>query len=131
MTAGIIAALAFLLLVIFIGVFLLKLVTTLNEVNQSLKSITDDVDVLASQTEKVLASSNSMLKDLNDKVNTIDPVFQAAADLGVSVSELNDSTKNLTGRVKNGGKMGFGTKLMSLAGASIFGNSKKKNKNKK
>ncbi|MBW1605773.1 DUF948 domain-containing protein [Lactobacillus sp. Sy-1] len=128
MTAGIIAALAFLLLVIFIGVFLLKLVSTLNEVNQSLKSITNDIDVLSSQTEKVLASSNSMLKDLNDKVNTIDPVFQAAADLGVSVSELNDSTKNLTSRVKNGGKMGIGAKVLSFVGKSAFGNKKKKSK---
>ncbi|MHA8110928.1 DUF948 domain-containing protein [Lactobacillaceae bacterium Melli_B4] len=126
MTAGIIAALAFLLLVIFIGVFLMKLVTTLNEVNQSLKSLTDDVDVISSQTEKVLASSNSMLKDLNDKVNTIDPVFQAAADLGQSVSELNDSTKNLTSRVKNGGKVSFGTTLLSRIGSSLIGKKKKK-----
>ncbi|MHA8137973.1 DUF948 domain-containing protein [Lactobacillaceae bacterium Scapto_B20] len=128
MTAGIIAALAFLLLVIFIGVFLMKLVTTLNEVNQSLKSLTDDVDVISSQTEKVLASSNSMLKDLNDKVNTIDPVFQAAADLGESVSELNDSTKNLTGRVKNGGKVSFGTTILSRVGSSLIGKNKKKKK---
>ncbi|MEJ6400427.1 DUF948 domain-containing protein [Nicoliella lavandulae] len=128
MTAGIIAALAFLLLVIFIGVFLLKLVTTLNEVNQSLKSLTDDVDVISSQTEKVLASSNTMLKDLNDKVNTIDPVFQAAADLGVSVSELNDSTKNLTSRVKNGGKLSLGTTILSRVGNAFIGKKKKSKK---
>ncbi len=80
--AGLIAAIAFLVLVVFIGVFLMKMVRTLGEVNQSVKTMTNDMDVIAKQTEDILASANTLLDDVNHKVATIDPVFQAAATLG-------------------------------------------------
>ncbi len=41
-----------------------------------------------------------MLTDVNDKMAAIDPVVQAAADLGTSVSELNNATHHLTNKVK-------------------------------
>lgn len=52
--AGIIAAIAFLLLVCFIGIFLMRITKTMGEVNRSLNNITDDVDALSHETEKIM-----------------------------------------------------------------------------
>ncbi len=50
--AGLIAAIAFLLLVIFIGLFLMKVSRTISEVNASIRMMTSNVDVIAKQTDK-------------------------------------------------------------------------------
>ena len=63
--AGIIAAIAFLLLVCFIGIFLMRITKTMGEVNRSLNNITDDVDALSHETEKIMANANELLKDVN------------------------------------------------------------------
>ncbi|MFB9770139.1 DUF948 domain-containing protein [Lactiplantibacillus modestisalitolerans] len=97
--AGIIAAIAFLLLVCFIGIFLMRITKTMGEVNRSLNTITDDVDALSHQTEKIMANANELLKDVNGKVASIDPAFQAMGDLGQSVSDLNAATRELTAKV--------------------------------
>ncbi|KRK97252.1 methyl-accepting chemotaxis-like protein [Secundilactobacillus odoratitofui DSM 19909 = JCM 15043] len=118
--AGLIAAIAFLVLVVFIGVFLMKMVRTLGEVNQSVKTMTNDMDVIAKQTEDILASANTLLDDVNHKVATIDPVFQAAADLGTSVSDLNAATRDLTGKVKSTAKKTATTSVVTRVGESVF-----------
>lgn len=118
--AGLIAAIAFLVLVVFIGVFLTKMVRTLGEVNQSIKTMTDDMDVIAKQTEDILANANTLLDDVNHKVATIDPVFKAAADLGTSVSDLNEATRDLTGRVSSTAKKSMTSNLVVRAGSAMF-----------
>jgi uncharacterized protein YoxC len=118
--AGLIAAIAFLVLVVFIGVFLTKMVRTLGEVNQSIKTMTDDMDVIAKQTEDILANANTLLDDVNHKVATIDPVFKAAADLGTSVSDLNEATRELTGKVSSTAKKSVTSNLVARAGSAMF-----------
>lgn len=118
--AGLIAAIAFLVLVVFIGVFLTKMVRTLGEVNQSIKTMTDDMDVIAKQTEDILANANTLLDDVNHKVATIDPVFKAAADLGTSVSDLNEATRELTGKVSSTAKKSVTSNLLARAGSAMF-----------
>lgn len=118
--AGLIVAIAFLVLVVFIGVFLTKMVRTLGEVNQSIKTMTDDMDVIAKQTEDILANANTLLDDVNHKVATIDPVFKAAADLGTSVSDLNEATRELTGKVSSTAKKSVTSNLVARAGSAMF-----------
>ena len=77
----IIFALAFLLLVIFIGIFLMRL-------TQSLKIITFDVDTIARSSNEILGNANELLTDVNEKMKTLDPTVQAVADLSVTVSEM-------------------------------------------
>lgn len=74
--AGLIAASAFLILVIFIGIFLMKMTKTLGEVNRSVKTLTDDADVLSRQAENLMANADQLLTDVNKKSAKIDPVFQ-------------------------------------------------------
>lgn len=87
--ALIIFAVAFLLLVLFIGVFLMRL-------TQSLKIITLDVDTIARSSNEILGNANTLLNDVNGKVKTLDPTVQAVADLSVTVSQLNASVQNVT-----------------------------------
>ncbi len=118
--AGMIAAVAFLILVLFIGMFLSKMLTTLKEVNRSIQTLTDDVDVVSKQAEDIMANANTLLEDVNKKVATVDPVFQAAADLGTSVSDLNDATRNLTSKVSKSAKKTASTNILVRTGEAVF-----------
>ncbi|ANZ62287.1 DUF948 domain-containing protein [Secundilactobacillus paracollinoides] len=118
--AGMIAAVAFLILVLFIGMFLSKMLTTLKEVNRSIQTLTDDVDVVSKQAEDIMANANTLLEDVNKKVATVDPVFQAAADLGTSVSDLNDATRNLTSKVSKSAKKTASTNILVRTGEAAF-----------
>lgn len=101
--AGIIAALAFAVLVIFICINLSKLAKvmtdlkeTVKRVNTTLDVVTKDVDNLSVEVEGLLNKANSLVDDVNGKLGKTDPLFTAIGDLGVTVSDLNDSTKNMT-----------------------------------
>jgi len=118
--AGLIAAIAFLILVLFIGMFLVKMNKTLGEVNRSMKTMTSDVDVISHQAEDIMANANELMEDVNKNVATIYPVFQAAADLGESVSDLNTATRNLTDRVSETAKTTAKTSLAARAGKTVF-----------
>ncbi|MDF7637701.1 DUF948 domain-containing protein [Leuconostocaceae bacterium ESL0958] len=90
MTVGqlsfLIFALAFLLLVAFIGIFLLRL-------TRSLTVLTDDLDTIARSSNELLANTNILVDDVNDKMATLDVTVQAVADLSKTVSGMNDSAQ--------------------------------------
>lgn len=104
--ATIIAAVAFAVLVIFIVVNLMKLSKiageiqqTVKEANNSISVITKDVDSLSIEVEGLLNKANALVDDVNGKLGKTDPLFQAIGDLGVTVSDLNHSSRNLVGHV--------------------------------
>lgn len=118
-----IIAIAILALVLFIGYFLVQLSATLN-------SVTQDVKLIAHDADDLLINTNDLLKDVNGKMITVDPVFQAAGDLGASVSELNESVKNIkakAGKKKSGLNFNLGTAATT---ANIFFNMRNKRKQK-
>lgn len=101
--AGMIAALAFAVLVVFLCINLSKLAKimsdlkeTVKRVNTTLDVVTKDVDNLSIEVEGLLNKANSLVDDVNGKLGKTDPLFTAIGDLGVTVSDLNDSTKNMT-----------------------------------
>lgn len=110
--AGLIAAFAFLLLVVFICVSLSKLTQTINEMNKSIKMLTDDADGIAHEVEDLVQKTNTLMADINQKSAKIDPVFDAAADLAKSVSDLNTAGQDLAGHLKDSVQK---TTKMSLA----------------
>ena len=115
--AVIIAAVAFIILVAVIIFFLMTLLPRIKETltnvnvtmtktqnvvdesNRTLKVLTNDVGILSHQVEDLLIKSNQLLDDVNGKVETIQPLFQAAADLGDSVSNINSSSKNVANKL--------------------------------
>lgn len=92
------------ILVLFIGYFLVRLSSTLKETNRSISVLTNDADALSKEVEVILSNANELLEDVNQKVETIDPAFQAVADLGTSVSDLNSATRKVTDRFSGNAK---------------------------
>ena len=124
--AALIAAVAFAVMVAAIVFLLLKvskvvgkLDTTVDEANKSLSTITKDADHLLVEVEGLLNKSNTTLDDVNGKLGMTDPLFQAVGDLGVTVSDLNDSAVNLASSVTNFTKRGTQAAVIKKAGKSV------------
>lgn len=107
--AGLIAALAFAVLVGFISVNLSRLSTIMKEIrdtvqrlNSTIDIVTKDVDNLSIEIEGLLNKANTLVDDVNGKLSKTDPLFTAIGDLGVTVSDVNSSTKNLTSNFLSG-----------------------------
>ncbi|KQR16209.1 DUF948 domain-containing protein [Cellulomonas sp. Leaf334] len=79
--AGLIAAIAFVLLVGFLAVPLIKLGRVLDETRTSVKEITDHTVPVLDETATLVASSNTQLEN-------IDTVTTAAAQVSENVSAL-------------------------------------------
>lgn len=94
--AGLIAAIAFLILVIFACIVLNQLSKTMKETNKSITTLTQDVHNLSHEMEDVLSNTNSLLDDINKKTVELDPAVKAVADVGQSVSDVNASLRSLT-----------------------------------
>ncbi|QBP18728.1 DUF948 domain-containing protein [Acetilactobacillus jinshanensis] len=93
--AGLLAAFALLVLVIFIGIFLTKLVSTLDRVNHSLNDVTKDINAISKKSEGVLTESRQLINEVNHDMNIVRPVFKASADLGKSVSNVNQTVSDM------------------------------------
>ena len=82
--AALIAAGAFAVLVRLLGQIgktVQKAETTVTQVNQTIQVVTRDVDILVREVEGLLVKSNELMGKVNQKVETIDPLFDAVADL--------------------------------------------------
>lgn len=99
--AALIAAIAFLILVIWIGWFLSKAVKSLNNTVDQLSKLTADADSLSKELEDVLGNTNQLLSDVNDKAEKLDPAIQAVADVGQSVSDVNNASRQLVEKINN------------------------------
>ncbi|MGY3779000.1 DUF948 domain-containing protein [Isobaculum melis] len=124
--AAVIAAGASAVLVLFLVFTLLKVMKVLSKLsdtaeqaNESIRVITKDVDHLAIEVESLLSKTNTLMDDLNGKLQKTDPLFNAVGDLGTSVSDLNESSRNLVSRVsgatKKTAQVSAFTKMGSIA----------------
>ncbi|WP_137597508.1 DUF948 domain-containing protein [Paucilactobacillus kaifaensis] len=129
--AGLIAAIAFLILVLFIGYFLVRLSTTLKETNRSINVLTNDADALSKEVEVILSNANELLEDVNQKSAIVDPAFQAVADLGTSVSDLNSATRRITDRFSGNAKKTVGAGIVASFGRSAVSGFWQRHKNRK
>lgn len=124
--AALIAALAFVVLVVGLMLSLLKLPkviadfhATVKKLNTTIDVVTKDVDGLSLEVEALLNKTNSLMDDVNRKVEKIDPLFTAVGDLGETVSEVNDSAKNTATNLISGiGKKKPSTATKIVKGAS-------------
>ncbi|CAH1852702.1 DUF948 domain-containing protein [Convivina praedatoris] len=91
-------ALAFLLLVVFIGIFLMRL-------TRSVAVITMDVDTIARSSNEILGNANELLDDINDKMKTLDVTVDTVAELSETVSDLNSSIHHATNRFSSFGNL--------------------------
>lgn len=97
--AGLIAAIAFLILVVFACVVLNQLGKTMKETNHSITTLTRDMDSLSQEIEDVLANTNTLIKDINQKSEQLDPAVKAVADVSQSVIDINDHLHEVADKV--------------------------------
>lgn len=97
--AGLIAALAFLILVVFICTVLKHLVMTVKEMNNSIQILTKDANSIAGNVDELLVKTNVLMEDVNHKVSELDPLFKTAAELSESVSDLNVASRSMADKV--------------------------------
>lgn len=123
--AALIAAIAFAVLVIFISMNLSKVMQVIDEVQDTVKRlnttidvVTKDVDNLSIEIEGLLNKANTLVDDVNGKLSKTDPLFVAIGDLGESVSDLNNSTRNLTSNLV--ANMGSGSNKRARRAKSAF-----------
>lgn len=133
--AALIAAIAFLILVIWIGWFLSKTVKSLNTTVSQLSKLTDDADNLSKELEDVLSNTNQLLADVNDKAEKLDPAIQAVADVGQSVSDVNNASRQLVEKINSransrSSRMVNGLSKMAFMMAGHFRNKRSERKEK-
>lgn len=97
--AGLIAALAFLILVVFICAVLKQLVTTVKEMNSSIQALTKDASSIAGNVDQLLEKTNVLMDDINHKSTELDPLFRTAAELSESVSDLNTASRSMAEKI--------------------------------
>lgn len=97
--AGLIAAIALVILVCFVGIFLHRLAGTLKETEESLKSLTSDAHTLSESVDKVVNNTNELLDDINDKSAQLNPAVKAVADVSESVSDVNAAARHLADKL--------------------------------
>ena len=99
--AGLIAALAFLVLVIYLCRVLARLTSTVSELTKSIKTLTEDADDISEKIEDLLVKTNSLMDDVNQKSSKLDPLFQATTELGKKETDLNQASRNFVENMGN------------------------------
>lgn len=119
--AGLIAALALVVLVIFIAWFLVKVAGAIRDAITSVEQLTKDVDTLSGELNEILKNSNSLLEDINKKAVHVDPAVQAIADLGQSVSDVNQASRSLVENLASRREKRRNSFMKSAAQAAAMG----------
>lgn len=119
--AGLIAALALVVLVIFIAWFLVKVAGAIRDAITSVEQLTKDVDILSGELNEILKNSNSLLEDINKKAVQVDPAVQAIADLGQSVSDVNQASRSLVENLASRREKRRNSFMKSAAQAAAMG----------
>ncbi|MGJ3916130.1 DUF948 domain-containing protein [Limosilactobacillus fermentum] len=119
--AGLIAALALVVLVIFIAWFLVKVAGAIRDAITSVEQLTKDVDTLSGELNEILKNSNSLLEDINKKAVQVDPAVQAIANLGQSVSDVNQASRSLVENLASRREKRRNSFMKSAAQAAAMG----------
>ena len=99
--AYIFVAIALIVFIVYLIITLQKVGRVIDETENTVKTLTSDVNVTLHHTNELLAKVNVLADDINIKVATIDPLFTAVADL--SVSDLNEQARVLSKKASSAG----------------------------
>ena len=106
-------------MIVKVSPILSRLNKTVDHVNDSLEIITKDVDSLSIEVEGLLNKANVLVDDVNGKLKKTDPLFQAAGELGVTISDVNTSSRSLATKAVKLSKKSRAVKAFSF-GKSLF-----------
>ena len=128
--AGMIAAVALVVLVIALIWFLVQVVKALREAITNLAALTQEATTLSHQADGILQNTNELLADLNHKAEKVDPAFVAMGEVVQSVSDLNTATRQFASHVaeQRAKRNKWTTKLGQAAAMGILARLKNRKK---
>jgi uncharacterized protein YoxC len=86
-------AVAFICLVIFLILTLRKGMTTLTETNTTLVDVRNAIHGLSGEASQLIHTANQVTKDVKGKIQTIDPIFESAHNVGEVLQTVTESVK--------------------------------------
>lgn len=93
------AAIAFFILVLFIGRTLKSLQGTLDHVSHTLAGLEKQLDGVTRETTELLHKTNTLAEDIQEKSERLNVVVDAVKDVGESIGQFNQSVKKITSSV--------------------------------
>jgi len=91
-----VAAIAFLVLVIYLAKTLKSLQGTLDSVANTLTGLERQLDGVTRETTELLHKTNALAEDIQEKSENLNSVVVAVKDVGSSVQRFNHSIQNIT-----------------------------------
>ncbi|SDI55745.1 DUF948 domain-containing protein [Natribacillus halophilus] len=98
--AAIIAALAFAVLVIYLARALGNLTNVLAKTEVTVEKLPEQLDGITKETGTVLHNTNETLLDVNEKIATLNPLFEMVGDAGEASRKLSSSLVDMTASFK-------------------------------
>ncbi|MFJ7683701.1 DUF948 domain-containing protein [Peribacillus butanolivorans] len=95
-----IAAIAFLVLVIFLTKVLTSLQATLDSVARTLTGLESQMQGITLETTQLLHKTNTLAEDLQQKSENLNTVVDAVKDVGTSISSFNTSVQKVSQKVQ-------------------------------
>jgi uncharacterized protein YoxC len=95
-----VAAIAFLVLVIFLTKVLTSLQTTLDSVARTLTGLESQMQGITLETTQLLHKTNTLAEDLQQKSENLNTVVDAVKDVGTSISSFNSSIQKVSHKVQ-------------------------------
>lgn len=92
-----VAAIAFAGLAVYLILTLRKGMTTLGETNKTLAEVRNAVHGLTQEASQLIRNANQVTRDVKGKMQTIDPLFESAHDVGEVIQTVTDSVKKAAG----------------------------------
>lgn len=93
------AAIAFFVLVLFIGRTLKSLQTTMDSVSKTLSSLEQQLDGVTRETTDLLHKTNALAEDIQHKSENLNTVVDAVKDVGTSIKKFNGTINKVTASV--------------------------------
>ena len=95
--AGLIAALAFVVLVVFMCLVLHKLGKTINQLSDTLTA--HEATTLSADADRILKKTDDLMADINAKSQKLEPLVDTAVALSKSVDDLNTASRKMVHHV--------------------------------
>ena len=90
-----VAAIAFLILVIYLSKTLKSLQGTLDSIAHTLTGVEKQLDGVTRETTELLHKTNNLAEDIQQKSSDLNSVVVAVKDVGTSVQQFNRSIQNI------------------------------------
>lgn len=93
------AAIAFFVLVIFIGRTLKSLQVTMDSVSKTLVGLEEQLEGVTRETTDLLHKTNALAEDIQKKSESLNTVVDAVKDVGSSIKKFNGTIQTVTSTV--------------------------------